>query len=295
MLNKLASKWKLNGGQLFLVLTTFALGGSLCGYVSRQLLSQLSLKPGILWVIIYIVLVTITWPFCVLLISLLTGQFRFFKNYIFRLSRKFMKPKKTKVAIFASGAGSNAARIISEFAKETISVALIVTNKKEAGVVQIAKDNNIEVLFLEKKRFEETGYCEELKQHNIEWIVLAGFLWKVPPVLIESFRNRIINIHPALLPAYGGKGMYGAHVHNAVIGNREKYSGITIHMVDEVYDHGKIIFQARCDISENDTTESLAARIHELEHRYYPDIIRSLVKGKSINNIYKPPLNQDAE
>jgi phosphoribosylglycinamide formyltransferase-1 len=131
---------------------------------------------------------------------------------------------------------------------------------------------------LEKDRFLETGYVDELKSHTTDFIVLAGFLWKIPPVLINAFQHKIINIHPALLPAFGGKGMYGSAVHAAVIAAKEKQSGITIHFVDEKYDHGGIIFQSKCDISENETPESLASKIHQLEHEYYPKIIAGVIE-----------------
>ena len=117
----------------------------------------------------------------------------------------------------------------------------------------------------------------ELKNKNIDFIVLAGFLWKIPSALIKSFPGRIINIHPALLPKYGGKGMYGDYVHEAIIANGEKESGITIHYVDEIYDHGQIIFQAKCPVLPGDTAPALAQRIHALEHQYYPGIIEELL------------------
>lgn len=186
----------------------------------------------------------------------------------------------TSIALFASGAGSNAARIIQYFAgSSTVKVALVVCNKPEAGVVKVATDAGIPVLMIEKDRFfREDGYIPELRQHGINFIVLAGFLWKVPSALVAAYRGHIINIHPALLPKYGGKGMYGAHVHEAVMAAKEKESGITIHYVDELYDHGQIIFQAHCDITEHDTPQSLARKIHELEHTYFPLIIEKTLQ-----------------
>ncbi|MEO6221393.1 MAG: formyltransferase family protein, partial [Ginsengibacter sp.] len=131
-----------------------------------------------------------------------------------------------------------------------------------------------------KKEFNETGYLNELKNSGINFIVLAGFLWKVPEILIKAFPEKIINIHPALLPAYGGKGMYGNTVHEAVINAKEKQSGITIHYVDEKYDHGKIIFQTTCMVNEDDTSETLSQKIHALEHKHYPlEIEKILSKG----------------
>lgn len=182
--------------------------------------------------------------------------------------------RKKKIAIFASGAGSNAEKIIEHFSgHREIGVGLIVCNKPGAGVLQIAGNADVPVLIIEKNKFfEGNGYVDELKEADIDFIVLAGFLWKIPDVIIRSFRNRIINIHPALLPKYGGKGMYGLKVHEAVIAAGDHESGITIHYVDEHYDNGDIIFQATCPVFENDTPETLAERIHHLEHKHLPRI-----------------------
>ncbi|MBI5858442.1 MAG: phosphoribosylglycinamide formyltransferase [Sphingobacteriales bacterium] len=184
------------------------------------------------------------------------------------------------IAIFASGAGSNTQKIIDRFRQsEKIRVALIVCNNPDAGVLKIAARENIPALLIEKERFfRGDAYLNELKERNIDFIVLAGFLWKLPVSLIRAFSHKIINIHPALLPKYGGKGMYGHRVHEAVIAAGEKESGISIHYVDELYDHGKIIFQARCPVLENDTADSLAQRIHALEHEHYPRVIEDLLK-----------------
>ncbi len=184
------------------------------------------------------------------------------------------------IAIFASGAGTNAARIIEHFRHNNrVSVKLIVYNKPGAGVLTIAKENNIDSLLIEKELFfRGDTYIYVLQEMKIDWIVLAGFLWKIPAALIRAFPNRIINIHPALLPKYGGKGMYGQHVHEAVIANKEKETGISIHYVDELYDHGKIIFQAGCTVENNDDAASLAKKIHTLEHLHYPKVIEDLVQ-----------------
>ena len=189
------------------------------------------------------------------------------------------KKPVTKVAIFASGAGSNARAIINYFKNAAaVKVALIVSNKPGAGVLKIAEKENIPVLIIEKEKFfRGNAYTDELKEKGIDFIVLAGFLWKVPVSLIKAYPHKIVNIHPALLPKYGGKGMYGAHVHEAVIANKEKESGISIHYVDELYDHGSVIFQAKCEVSENDTPQSLAAKIHVLEHQHYPVTIKNLL------------------
>lgn len=183
------------------------------------------------------------------------------------------------IAIFASGAGSNAAKIMERFRNHPeIRVALIGCNKPGAGVIQIAEKEGVEVLMLEKEPFfRGDAYVPTLQAAGIRFIVLAGFLWKVPTALIQAYSGRIINIHPALLPAYGGKGMYGMHVHEAVIANQEKESGITIHFVDEHYDHGDTIFQARCAIEPGDTPEQLAAKIHLLEHRWLPEVVETTV------------------
>ena len=187
--------------------------------------------------------------------------------------------KKHSIAIFASGAGSNAEKIIEHFkTSDEITVALIVCNKPGAGVLKIAADNNIPALLIEKEKFfHGNAYVDELKAHQINFIVLAGFLWKLPSVLINAYPNKIINIHPALLPKYGGKGMYGNNVHQRVIESGEKESGITIHFVDELYDNGKHIFQTVCPVLPGDTPETLAKRIHELEHYHYPKVIEEII------------------
>jgi len=184
-----------------------------------------------------------------------------------------------KIVVFASGAGSNAKKIIDYFqGHKLITVSLIVCNKPGAGVLSIAEEAGIPTLLIEKEKFfRGNAYIDELKERGIGFIVLAGFLWKIPDALIKAYPGKIINIHPALLPNYGGKGMYGGFVHEAVITNKDKESGITIHYVDEHYDHGDIIFQARCTIEEGDTPEMLAKKIHLLEHEYYPKVIETTV------------------
>lgn len=190
----------------------------------------------------------------------------------------------TRLAIFASGAGSNAQKIIDYFRDDrTVNIALIVSNKPKAGVLHIAEKENIPALVIEREQFFADGYVAVLKQKKIDWVILAGFLWKVPVSLIQAFPGRIINIHPALLPKYGGKGMYGHFVHEAVIAAGETQSGITIHYVDEHFDHGETIFQAKCAVDANDTPDSLAQKIHALEYRYYPATIRNLIKEKDNN------------
>lgn len=183
------------------------------------------------------------------------------------------------IIIFASGAGSNAQAIIDHFkASNKATISLIVCNKPNAGVLEIAKREHIPFLLVDRQTYGQAMMMEQLQDLKPSLIVLAGFLWKIPENMVSAFRGRIVNIHPALLPAYGGKGMYGHHVHMAVIGKKEKHSGITIHHVDEVYDNGDIITQAYCKVMPNDTPSDLAARIHELEHFYYPRTIEFLLQ-----------------
>ena len=184
-----------------------------------------------------------------------------------------------QLAIFSSGAGSNAARIIDRFRHHpTIKVSLIVCNRPGAGVLGIAEREGIPVLLIEKEVFfRGDAYVEQLRDSQIDFLVLAGFLWKIPAALVQAYRGRIINIHPALLPKYGGKGMYGRYVHEAVIGAKDKESGITIHYVDELYDHGQAIFQAQVVVEPDDTPETLAAKVQQLEHEHFPRVIEEVV------------------
>jgi len=281
MLNKLKQRWKVNDINLVLILCTFALGGSLCGWLGRKLLTLTDVQKGAGWVVLYIIVITLLWPLCVLLLSLPFGQFSFFKNYLSKMWSKISGRKKPVVyiAIFASGTGSNAQKIIDTFRNHpSIKIALIVCNKPGAGVLSIAAKEHIATLLIERNRFEADGYLTELKNHPIDFIVLAGFLWKMPGMLIQAYPDKIINIHPALLPKYGGKGMYGSRVHESVINAKESASGISIHYVDEIYDHGRIIFQATCPVEENDTAVTLAKKIHTLEHQHYPAVINSLLQ-----------------
>lgn len=186
------------------------------------------------------------------------------------------------LVIFASGAGSNAQQIINYFKNSALAkIELVVCNKPGAGVIGIAAKENIPVLSIEKERFfRGDGYVAELQKRNTDLIVLAGFLWKIPQVLIDAFPRRIINIHPALLPKYGGKGMYGQYVHEAILNAGEVESGITIHYVDEHYDNGDVIFQTACPVLDGDTAEDLAHRIHQLEHLHYPMVIEEILKAQ---------------
>ncbi len=187
-----------------------------------------------------------------------------------------------KIAIFASGAGSNAAKIIESVAANPnppFEVVLIGCNKPGAGVADIAAAHHIPVLWMEKERFfKGDTYLPVLADYAVDWIVLAGFLWKIPTALIAAYPQKIINIHPALLPKFGGKGMYGHFVHEAVIAAQATESGITIHFVDEQYDHGQTIFQATCPVTPNDTPDSLADKVHALEHLHFPRVVGEVVK-----------------
>ena len=191
-----------------------------------------------------------------------------------------MKDSSQKhIAIFASGRGSNARAIIDYFKDNaTIKVALIVTNNKNAGVIQIAKDNRIPFDIISSTELkEEETILDLLDVYQIDLIVLAGFLLLIPAYLVKAYPNKIINIHPALLPKYGGKGMYGMKVHEAVIANKETETGITVHYVNEKYDEGEYIAQFRCHVEPSDSADSIATKVHQLEHEHYPKVIEKLL------------------
>jgi phosphoribosylglycinamide formyltransferase-1 len=183
------------------------------------------------------------------------------------------------IAIFASGSGTNAENIIKYFSnKKSAKVKLVLSNKPEAYVLKRAEAHQIKSFIFDRHDFYYTGrILKLLQEYKIDFIVLAGFLWLVPEDILRNYPSRIINIHPALLPKYGGKGMYGDKVHKAVIADQEPESGITIHYVNNIYDSGDIIFQRRCNVEKNDTPESLAVKVHALEYRYFPEIIEELV------------------
>ncbi|MEN9571336.1 MAG: hypothetical protein RL172_2567 [Bacteroidota bacterium] len=289
MLEQLKKRWKVNTISLVLIICTFALGGSLCGYLGRKLLSLLEIDRGSLWLFAYIAVMTLIWPFCVLLISIPFGQYYFFKNYLTRIWAKLNRNKQqpASIILFASGAGSNAQKIIDHFrSNQSVSVSLIVCNKPGAGVLSIAAKENIPSLIIEKEQFfRGDHYLPILNQYKPDLIVLAGFLWKIPAGLINAYPGKIINIHPALLPKYGGKGMYGQFVHQAVIDAGEKESGITIHYVDELYDHGAVILQERCAVTAEDTALTLAEKVHQLEHTHFPLVVEQILKGqKAVKN-----------
>ena len=192
-----------------------------------------------------------------------------------------MSKSVKNIAILASGAGSNAQKILEHFSdRMDIAVRLIVSNKQEAGVLNIAKVASIDTFVVSRVSFySSTDLLVELDKRNIHFIVLAGFLWLIPLYLIQHYPDRIINIHPALLPKYGGKGMYGHFVHEAVHLAKETHSGITIHYVNEKYDEGSIVFQERCEILPSDQPEDIARKVQVLEHSYYPTVIDQLVSS----------------
>lgn len=287
MFQRLKERWKVNGLQLFLILCVFALTGTTTAYLTRQVTYWLNLGPSSAWFwVLKIAMLVFGYQVLIILFSIPFGQFRFFWNYEKKILRKLRIIKSepagsppVHIAIFASGAGSNAQKIIDYFRHhKSIKVALIVCNKPGAGVLSIAEMEKIPSLIIEKEKFfRGNGYVEELKQYHIDFIVLAGFLWKVPATLLKEWPQKIVNIHPALLPKYGGKGMYGQFVHQAVINAKEAESGISIHFVDDIYDHGRVIFQASCPVSPDDTPDSLAQKIHQLEHQHYPAIIEKCI------------------
>jgi len=184
------------------------------------------------------------------------------------------------IAIFASGSGSNAENIVTYFKNsKEIKVSLIISNKSDAYVLERAKNLKVEGLFLKKEILsDKEALLSILNQHNINFIVLAGYLKLIPSFLIQAFPNKIINIHPALLPKYGGKGMYGMHVHRAVVDHAETETGITIHYVNENYDEGNIIAQFKCSVDKNDTADDVAQKIHILEMENFPRTIEQLAK-----------------
>ena len=184
-----------------------------------------------------------------------------------------------QIAIFASGNGSNAAKIIEHFKPHKDVSFVVLSNNANAFVIERAKRLGVEVAIFEKNELYKTeSVLRFLECKETDLIVLAGFMWLIPSNLIAAFPDKIVNIHPALLPKYGGKGMYGENVHKAVIENKETHSGITIHLVNEEYDEGQIIFQEKLKIEPKDTPEIVAHRIHALEHLYYPLIIEELVE-----------------
>ena len=186
----------------------------------------------------------------------------------------------SNLILFASGAGSNVQAIINYFetSDTPVTIKCIVCNKPEAGVLKIAENHNIPVEMITKTSFNEAAFVATMESYQPDMLILAGFLWKIPELLVKAFPNKIINIHPALLPKYGGKGMYGHHVHEAVVAAKEQESGITIHYVNEHYDEGATIVQAHCKVTSEDTPDDVAHKIHKLEHHFFPRTIEFLLK-----------------
>lgn len=187
--------------------------------------------------------------------------------------------KLKRIALFASGSGTNVQNIIEYFSgNENVIVDSVWSNNPNAFVLERSKSLGVDTFVFYKEEFRSTPrVVEALKMREVDLIVLAGFLWLIPINLIQNFP--IINIHPALLPKYGGKGMYGLAVHRAVVDNQEKESGITIHFVNENYDEGKIIFQAKCEVLSTDCAEDVASKVHQLEYKYFPEIIEKVLSG----------------
>jgi len=185
-----------------------------------------------------------------------------------------------RIAIFASGSGSNAQRIMEHFKRhKEMEVAIVLSNRADSYVLQRADNFEIPTQVFSKEEFyDATTILKLLKNLDIDIIVLAGFLWLIPENIIRQYPKRIINIHPALLPKYGGKGMYGDIIHETVIANHDTETGITIHYVNESFDEGEIIYQNKCVVEKTDTTEKLAYKVHQLEHLHYPRIIEDLLK-----------------
>ena len=182
-----------------------------------------------------------------------------------------------KIAILASGAGSNAANIIQHFKNTSVQVSLVACNKAGAGVFQIAKENSIDSIVLTKENFKSSDqFVQELQQREIDVVILAGFLWLVPSNLVKAFADRIINIHPALLPKFGGKGMYGHFVHEAVHEAKEIESGITVHLVNEEFDKGEILFQAKANV-ENCSANEIEQKVRALEIEHFPKAIENFI------------------
>lgn len=184
-----------------------------------------------------------------------------------------------RIVIFASGSGSNAENLIKFFHnRENASVIQVLTNNPHAKVLDRAKKLKVSALSFNKVAISQTeDVLNILKASKPDLIVLAGYLWKFPDNILAAFPNKVINVHPALLPNYGGKGMYGMHVHNAVVNNKEKETGITIHYVNEHYDEGAIIFQAKCNVDETDSADNVAAKIHELEMEHFPKVVNDIL------------------
>jgi len=183
-----------------------------------------------------------------------------------------------RLAILASGSGSNAEKIMAHFQNsEKAEIALVASNKADAFVLERAKKFEVPTYTFTRKEMDAGALLEKLKAEKIDWVILAGFLLKIPVELTRAFPDKMVNIHPALLPKYGGKGMYGSFVHEAVKAAGDTETGITIHLLNENYDEGRIVFQASTPLTESDTPDSIAEKVHALEHKHFPEVIESLM------------------
>lgn len=289
MFKNLQKKWNVSPKRLWVILAAFAIGGSLCGFLGKKIMAFTGIEKGVLYLACYIIVVTLSWPICVVLISSLLGEYPFFKNYLNNIYKKMTgksAANRFKIAVFASGAGSNAERIIKYFSNEIesqISVDLLVTNKALAGAITKAKNHGVPFIVINDQDLEvPTTLVQTLKNKKITHIVLAGFLKKIPKDILNIYPNRIINIHPALLPKYGGHGMYGHYVHEAVKKNGDTETGISIHLVNEAYDEGKLVFQKSCNIDVDDTAESIAQKVLLLEHTHFAPVIKDWILANDI-------------
>lgn len=193
------------------------------------------------------------------------------------------KPQKIRIAIMASGNGTNAQNLIQYFKNhKSIHVVLVISNRSDAYVLQRAKGEQVPSMVIQKQDWQDKEKVLSIfKSRDIEFVVLAGYLLLLPSWLVKRYQGRIINIHPSLLPRYGGKGMYGDKIHKAVIEAGDKLSGITIHYVNEEYDKGDIIFQTECSVDPNDTPDTLAAKIHKLEYEHFPRVAEKIIREKN--------------
>lgn len=311
MFTRLQEKWGVSTRQFWIIFIVFGLTGTTTAFLTRYITAWLGMDTSSFWlwrVLLRVGMLLFGYQCILLSYGALLGQWAFFWKYERKLLIKLgilkdrgakttqetpksssKHPKQAansqkirQIALFASGAGTNAEKIIEYLSNnQSIKVSLVVCNKPGAGVIGIAEQHGVPVLLIEKEAFfRGDSYVPALKAAKIDFIVLAGFLWKLPEALVAAYPDQIINIHPALLPAYGGKGMYGMKVHEAVIAAGEKESGITIHYVNERFDEGETIFQAKCSIEPGDTPEILAGKIHALEHRHFPKVVEQVLNGE---------------
>ncbi len=195
---------------------------------------------------------------------------------------------KLNIAVFASGKGSNFKSILESIKLGKIRnahIVIVVSNNPDAGALEVARENNIPILHINRRQFASdddfnAALMSAMQKDRVNFIVLAGYMKKIDPNIIKAFKNRIVNIHPALLPKFGGKGMYGIHVHEAVIASKEKFSGASVHIVDEEYDHGPIVLQKTVQVEPDDTPETLATKVLQIEHDIYPEAIRLFTEGR---------------